>query len=70
MGMSEILLTLAGQLVLGNWFGEYRPLIPMIFLIMVLLIEPRGIQGLYERFQRRRTSKPTKEPEKKKEDEK
>ena len=70
IGLSEILLTLGGQMLLGNWFGEYRPLIPMIFLITVLLIEPRGIQGFYERFQRRRGSKPTKEPEKKKEDEK
>ena len=70
IGLSEILLTLGGQMVLGNWFGEYRPLIPMIFLITVLLIEPRGIQGFYERYQRRRSRKPTKEPEKKKEDEK
>jgi branched-chain amino acid transport system permease protein len=65
IGMSEILLTLGGQLLLGNWFGEYRPLIPMFFLIAVLLIEPRGIQGFYERFQRRRTRTSIKEPEKK-----
>ena len=44
IGMAEILLTLGGQLWLGNWFGEYKPLIPMFFLIAVLLIEPRGIQ--------------------------
>jgi branched-chain amino acid transport system permease protein len=69
IGLSEILLTLGGQLLLGNWFGEYRPLIPMAFLIVVLLIEPRGIQGMYERINRRRTKPSTKEPEKK-EDEK
>jgi len=69
IGLSEILLTLGGQLLLGNWFGEYRPLIPMFFLIAVLLIEPRGIQGFYERYQRRRGRQTPKEP-KKKEDEK
>lgn len=69
IGLSEVLLTLAGQLLLGNWFGEYRPLIPMFFLIAVLLIEPRGIQGFYERYQRRRMKSTIKEPEKK-EDEK
>jgi branched-chain amino acid transport system permease protein len=69
IGLSEILLTLAGQLTLGVWFGEYKPLIPMVFLIAVLLIEPRGIQGFYERYQRRRI-KPSTKSEKKKEDEK
>lgn len=69
IGLAEILLTLGGQLVLGNWFGEYRPLIPMIFLIAVLLIEPRGIQGLYENMQKRRTRSTPKTIEKK-EDEK
>ena len=68
IGLSEILLTLGGQLLLGNWFGEYRPLIPMFFLIAVLLIEPRGIQGFYERVQRGRAKRPIKEPEKPKED--
>ena len=43
IGLAEVMLTLAGQLLIGNWFGEYRPLIPMFFLIAVLLIEPRGI---------------------------
>jgi hypothetical protein len=42
----------------------------MFFLIAVLLIEPRGIQGFYERYQRRRSKPKTTEPEKKKEDEK
>jgi branched-chain amino acid transport system permease protein len=69
IGMSEIMLTLGGQLLLGNWFGEYRPLIPMAFLIAVLLIEPRGLQGFYERIKRRR-GKPTPKISEKKEDDK
>jgi branched-chain amino acid transport system permease protein len=69
IGMAEIMLTLGGQMLLGNWFGEYRPLIPMFFLIAVLLIEPRGIQGLYERIGKMRTRRAIKTPEKK-EDEK
>lgn len=67
IGLSEVLLTLAGQLLLGNWFGEYRPLIPMAFLIAVLLIEPRGIQGFYERVMRRRTKSAPKQSENKEE---
>jgi branched-chain amino acid transport system permease protein len=67
IGMSEIMLTLTGQMVLGNWFGEYRPLIPMFFLIAVLLIEPRGLQGFWENYQRRRSKPIPKEPEKKEE---
>jgi branched-chain amino acid transport system permease protein len=67
IGMSEIMLTLAGQVLFGNWFGEYRPLIPMFFLIAVLLIEPRGLQGFWENYQRRRSKPIPKEPEKKEE---
>jgi branched-chain amino acid transport system permease protein len=65
IGMAEIMLTYLGQLLIGTWFGEYRPLIPMVFLIIVLLIEPRGIQGFYESWQRSRTKPIPKEPEKK-----
>lgn len=50
VGMSEILLTTWGQALIGVWVGEYRPLIPMIFLVAVLLIEPRGLQGAWEKF--------------------
>jgi len=70
IGMAEIMGTLAGQVAFGNWFGEYRPLIPMTFLIIVLLIEPRGLQGFWERLQKSRTKPVPKEPEKKKEEEK
>ena len=50
IGFSEILLTFWGQQVLGAWVGEYRPIIPMIVLVAVLLIEPEGLSGLYSRF--------------------
>lgn len=50
VGMSEILLTTWGQALIGVWVGEYRPIIPMIFLVAVLLIEPRGLQGAWEKF--------------------
>ncbi len=68
IGMSEIMLTLGGQMVFGTWFGEYRPLIPMVFLIIVLLIEPRGLQGFWETYQKRKVAKTR--PEVKKEAEK
>lgn len=50
VGMSEILLTTWGQALIGIWVGEYRPLIPMIFLVTVLLIEPGGLQGGWNKF--------------------
>jgi len=50
VGISEIMLTTWGQALLGAWVGEYRPLIPMFFLVAVLLIEPRGLQGAWERM--------------------
>jgi len=50
VGFSEILLTYWLQGTIGTWIGEYRPLIPMFFLIAILLLEPRGLQGVYERL--------------------
>ena len=50
VGMSEILLTTWGQAIIGVWVGEYRPIIPMIFLVAVLLIEPQGLQGVWSKF--------------------
>jgi branched-chain amino acid transport system permease protein len=50
VGMSEILLTTWGQAVIGTWVGEYRPMVPMIFLVTVLLIEPEGLQGWWKKF--------------------
>jgi branched-chain amino acid transport system permease protein len=50
VGMSEILLTTWGQAFIGVWVGEWRPIVPMIFLVAVLLIEPRGLQGVWSNF--------------------
>jgi branched-chain amino acid transport system permease protein len=50
VGMSEIMLTTWGQALIGVWVGEWRPIIPMIFLVAVLLIEPEGLQGWWTRF--------------------
>lgn len=50
VGMSEIMLTTWGQALIGVWVGEYRPLIPMIFLVSILLVEPEGLQGAWTRF--------------------
>jgi len=74
VGLSEILLTYVGTELIGTWVGEYRPLVPMIFLIAVLLVEPRGLQGVYDRIMARRMispkTKPDQEAEKKEEGEK
>lgn len=50
VGVSEIMLTTWGQALLGPWVGEYRPIVPMIFLVAVLLIEPEGLEGAWKRF--------------------
>ena len=50
VGISEIMLTTWGQALIGVWVGEYRPMIPMIFLVIVLMIEPDGLQGAYAKF--------------------
>jgi branched-chain amino acid transport system permease protein len=50
VGLSEVMLTTWGGQIIGVWVGEYRPLIPMIFLVSVLLIEPDGLQGAYNKF--------------------
>ena len=56
VGLSEILITYWAQnLKIGGerllWIGEYRPLVPMFVMIAVLLLEPRGLQGVLERLQ-------------------
>lgn len=50
VGLSEVMLTTWAQQIIGVWVGEYRPLVPMIFLVAVLLIEPNGLQGAYNKF--------------------
>jgi branched-chain amino acid transport system permease protein len=50
VGISEIMLTVWGQAILGAWVGEWRPIIPMAFLVAVLLVEPQGLQGAWQKF--------------------
>jgi len=45
VGVSEIMLTSFAVEKLGNWIGEYRPFVPMIILVLVLLLKPEGILG-------------------------
>lgn len=56
VGMVEILLTGWLMRVVGLWVGEYRPLIPMVIVIAVLLIQPAGISGAIERWRVSRKS--------------
>jgi branched-chain amino acid transport system permease protein len=56
VGMVEILLTGWLMKYVGLWVGEYRPLIPMIIVIAVLLIQPAGISGAIERWRVSRKS--------------
>ena len=50
VGLSDIMLTTWGQAWIGTWVGEYRPLVPMLFLVAVLLIEPEGLDGVWRRI--------------------
>ena len=49
VGFSEIVLTAWLQKQFGPWVGRWRPIIPMVILVVVLLFEPRGLTGLFER---------------------
>ena len=55
VGLVEIILTSNMQTWFGLWVGEYRPLVPMIMTIVVLLIEPDGISGYIERMRVQKT---------------
>ncbi len=46
VGLTEVLGTrfLAGEF--GSWLISYRPLIPLIFIVVTLLIAPRGLAGI------------------------
>jgi len=55
VGLSEILLTTWAQNIkIGGerllWIGEYRPLVPMFFMVAILLLEPRGLKGVWDRL--------------------
>jgi len=46
VGLTEVLGTrfLAGEF--GSWLIAYRPLIPLVFIVVTLLIAPRGLAGI------------------------
>jgi len=50
VGFSEIVLTAWLQQQFGPWVGRWRPIVPMVILVAVLLFEPRGLTGLYMRL--------------------
>ena len=45
VGVSEIMLITFAVEKLGNWVGEYRPLIPIFILVLVLCFKPEGLLG-------------------------
>lgn len=45
VGLAEIMLTSLGQAIVGVWVGEYRPLISISILVLVLMFRPQGIMG-------------------------
>lgn len=51
LGSAEIALTVRGQAVLGVWFGEYRPIIPMLAISLVMYFAPDGLLNRF-RFNR------------------
>ena len=46
VGLTEVLGTrfLAGEI--GSWLISYRPLIPLVFIVVTLLVAPRGLAGI------------------------
>ena len=46
IGLTEVLGTrfLAGEF--GSWLIAYRPLVPLVFIVVTLLLAPRGLTGI------------------------
>ena len=46
VGLTEVLGTrfLAGEI--GSWLIAYRPLIPLVFIVVTLMVAPRGLAGI------------------------
>jgi branched-chain amino acid transport system permease protein len=47
IGVFEIILTTWLAQIFGMWVGEYRSMIPIIFLVIVIMFEPAGLYGVY-----------------------
>ncbi len=54
VGAGEILITTYTSQVVGNWFLEYQPAVPMVLMIMGLLIVPEGLTSIKWRPWRRK----------------
>jgi branched-subunit amino acid ABC-type transport system permease component len=52
VGLSEILLTAWLQNNIDPGIGRWRPLLPMVILVGVLLFEPQGLSGVYQRIKK------------------
>jgi branched-chain amino acid transport system permease protein len=52
IGMSEVMGSRLLQDVVGTWVGEYRTIVPMLMLVAILLIEPRGLQPIYDKIKK------------------
>jgi branched-chain amino acid transport system permease protein len=46
VGIAEVLVTSNLALMFGSWVVPYRPAIPLLTMIVILLLAPRGITGL------------------------
>ncbi len=44
-GLSEIILTTEGQHLIGVWFGDWRFIIPLSIMVLVLWFKPDGVLG-------------------------
>lgn len=45
VGSASIVLTTYGQAVIGVWVGEYRFMISLAFVVLVMLVSPNGLLG-------------------------
>ena len=47
LGVLELSMVFVGQKFMGVWFGEYRPIIPILVLALVLYFAPEGLFKKY-----------------------
>jgi branched-chain amino acid transport system permease protein len=47
IGIFEIIVTTFLARIFGMWVGEYRSMIPVLILVIVIMIEPAGLYGIY-----------------------
>jgi len=49
VGFLEIVVTIKAQATVGPWIGEYRPLIPMLIIIVMMCLKSRGKRRVNEK---------------------